>query len=90
MEENLCKDCKYFIHHYGLVDGKAFRVYCGHCTKQISKSKKPDAKACASFVPRAQVEDEFVNKEYLSKKLLDYVLRMELLPNITDYPTNDE
>lgn len=82
MDEKHCKDCQYFLQHYTLDKRKIFRVHCGHCTFGKPRQKRPDTKACESFVPGEAQENAFVSKEYLSKELLQYMLRLELLPDI--------
>ncbi len=84
MENTLCKDCTHFRQHYGLNGGKLYRIYCGHCTFEKVKRKLPDTKACIHFVSGSSNEEAFVRKEYLTKKVLQYVLDMQLLPEITD------
>ena len=84
METKQCKMCQYYIQHYGLGNGKLFRVYCGHCVRGGAKRKKPDSHACEYFAPGEADEKAFATKEYLSKKLLQYVLEMELLPQIEE------
>ena len=82
MSDPHCKDCSYFLQHYTFDARKIFRVYCGHCTMGKPKQKLPDAKACKKFIPGPGQEAAFVSKEYLSKELLQYVLNLELLPEI--------
>ena len=82
MCENHCKECQYFLQHYTLDTRKIFRVYCGHCTFRAAKRKHPDAKACENFVPGSSQEGAFASKEYLSKELLQYLLKLDLLPEI--------
>ena len=48
------------------------------------KTKRPDQKACVHFEQGRDVTKQFVSKAYLSKRLLDKVLQMELLPEIVD------
>ena len=84
MENNLCNTCAYYRQHYTFLDRKIFRVYCGHCTYQKAKTKRPDAKACKNYVLSDSAENAFVAKEYLSKAILEYMLRLELLPEICD------
>ncbi len=88
MEKKHCKTCAYFKQHYGLDDKKLFALYCGHCTKAkahaLSKGRKPDAPACDLYVPGTPDTSRFVDKEYLSKKLLEYVLELPLLPNLDE------
>lgn len=84
MNENQCKYCQYYLQHLALNKRRLFRVCCGHCTFGKSKRKQPDAKACENFTPGEPPEDAFASKEYLSKELLQYVLSLELLPEIED------
>ena len=84
MQEKQCCQCQHYRPHYTLDKRKIFRVFCGHCTLRKAKRKLPDAKACESFIPSPPQEEAFVNKEYLSKELLHYMLRLDLLPEIED------
>lgn len=84
MSEKYCQDCKHYLQHYGLDKRGLFQVYCGHCRLAWHKRKKPDTPACPQFTPGIPDADHFVRKEYLSKELLQYMLKMELLPEITD------
>lgn len=84
-----CKECAHFRQHYGLDGEKIFRMYCGHCTHGRKPMRKPDRIACDNFEP-AHKENTFVTKEYLSKELLRYILKMELLPDILDMATTEE
>lgn len=86
MEEIRCKHCQYFIQHYALCSGKLTQVYCGHCTYTTPKAKRPDRKACEHFEKGEKDTEQFVSKEFLSKRLLDKVLSMELLPEIEEFP----
>lgn len=63
---------------------KTFRVYCGHCTYQKVKTKRPDSKACDDYLLSESAEKSFATREYLSKTLLEYMLRLDLLPEIYD------
>ena len=87
MENKFCKSCAYFRQHYTFDKQRIFRVFCGHCTLKNPTGKKPDAKICQYYIPAEPAEDAFVSKEFLSKALLDYMLRMELLPEIQDTQT---
>ena len=82
MNELCCGSCGYFVRHYALCDGRLIQVYCGHCTYVKPKVKRPDRKACEHFEQGIKDTECFVNKEYLSKKLLEKVLSMELLPEM--------
>ena len=84
MNVKQCKNCQHFMQHLALNNRRLFRVYCGHCTRDRPKHKKPDAKACANFVHGFPQEDAFASKEYLSKELLNYMLSLDLLPKIED------
>ena len=90
MTEPKCNDCLYYLRHYTLDSRKIFRVHCGHCIFGRPMHKLPDAKICKKFISRPPQEEAFVSKEYLSKELLEYVLRMELLPEISINPMNRE
>ena len=82
MEEKFCKDCKHFCQHYRLDERGLVRVFCGHCMLMRHKSKKSYQKICEDFEPGEDQEGSFVQKQYLTKSLLAWVLNMELLPEI--------
>ena len=84
MDRMFCKDCVHFRQHYALDQRKIFRVYCGHCMQHKVKKRKPDAIACEYFEIAPPDENSFATKEYLSKELLQYLLSLELLPQIED------
>ena len=83
--ENTCSDCKRFVQHYTFCNGKIMRVYCGHCGYPRTKIRKPDCKACGHYEQGIKDEENFANKEYLTKRLFEYVLNLELIPQIEDY-----
>ena len=82
MIERQCNECRYYLQHYTFYSRKILRVHCGHCIFSRAKRKLPDAKACKNFIPGSSPEEMFASKEYLSKELLQYVLSLELLPEI--------
>ncbi len=82
MSTNMCNTCVYYQQHYAFDKRRIFRVYCGHCTFLKGKRKKPDSNVCENYVPAEPDEAAFATKEYLSKTLLEYVLSLELLPEI--------
>ena len=84
METNYCKNCAYFHQHFAFDNKKIFRVYCGHCTRTRVRRRLPDTAACDDFLPAPPDESAFVSKEYLSKELLQYLLQLDLLPQIHD------
>lgn len=86
MEDKKCKNCQYYMQHYTLCQNRLIQVYCGHCTYKTPKTKCPDRKACEHFEQGEKDIEQFASKEYLSKKLLDKVLSMELLPEIEEFP----
>lgn len=86
ISEEKCNACQYFLQHYCFDKRKLFRVYCGHCTFSGVKRKHPDAKACENFIAGLTDTDAFATKEYLSKELLQYVLSLQLLPEIEEVP----
>ncbi len=83
MDKKYCRECKQYIQHYGLFDGKIKEVYCGHCKQVSYKRKLPDDIACSNFAPGVPVEKEMVSKEYLTKALLKRFLEMELWTDVT-------
>lgn len=83
MHDQLCRNYRYYLQHYTFDNHGILRVYCGHCVLGRPKHKKPDAKACEGFVPSPDQEEIFATKEFLTKELLQYVLNMDLLPEIT-------
>ena len=85
MTERFCNTCTYFKQHYTFDDRRIFQVYCGHCTFSAAKRKRPDAKTCEHYMTKETGETPFVSKEYLSKKLLEYLLQLELLPQIEEW-----
>ena len=84
MEEKFCKDCKHFCQHYRLDETGFVRVFCGHCMMMRCKSKKSYQKICDNFEQGENSEERFVKKEYLTKTLLAWVLKMDLLPEIRE------
>ena len=84
MCKEICKTCAYYRQHYTFDKQRIFRVYCGHCTLLKTKRKAPDAKACEYHIPADPDEAAFASKEYLSKTLLAYVLKLDLLPQILE------
>ena len=82
MEEKQCKNCQYFMQHYTLTDSRLIQVDCGHCIFKNPKRKRPTQNVCEHFEQGEVPLAKFVSKEYLSKKLLEKVLNMELLPNV--------
>ena len=84
MNQNTCNSCVYYRQHYAFDQRKIFRIYCGHCTYHKVKAKRPDSSICINYTPCVSDENTFVTKEYLSKALLEYMLKLELLPEIHD------
>ena len=89
MDKKTCKHCAHYRQHYTFDKRKIFRVFCGHCTFQKPRTKRPDTAACENFVFAPPDEEAFASKEYLSKELLQYVLQLDRLPPVedtADYP----
>lgn len=87
MNKNTCNTCIHYYQHYTFDQNKIFKVYFGHCTCCKVRSKRPDSKICKNYVYAAPAENPFVTKEFLSKALLDYILNLELLPEICNSQT---
>ena len=88
MNQVTCRSCVHYRQHYALDQHRFFQVYCGHCTRLRIKARRPDAKICENYVQTESDEKAFVTKEYLSKALLDYMLKLDLLPQL--YGTEQE
>lgn len=86
MDQMTCETCEYFRQHYALDKKKIFRVCCGHCTFARPVKKTQYTKACANYRQGKKDEDSFPSKEYLSKELLQYMMKLELLPEIQQLP----
>ena len=86
MSDPTCKDCKHFQQHYGMNAHKLFRLNCGHCVHPRLQTKRPYARVCSHFELAPSSGETFVTKKYLTRELLNCVLRMELLPEISDEP----
>ena len=84
MESCQCKNCSHFLQHYTFRQNRMIEVYCGHCTYLRVKHKRPDSKACEHYIQGRPIDEPFVSKEFLTKALLQKVLDMALLPEITD------
>ena len=83
MEKKTCETCMHFRQHYSLREGLLFRVHCGHCTiLHRRRTRRPDSVACDKYSLAPPEENSCVNKQYLSKRLLNYWMQLELLPEI--------
>lgn len=90
MQEYVCKDCVHYRQHYILSGEKLMKVYCGHCKRVRTKQKKPDTVRCEHFSLAESSVNMFVTKDYLTKELLQFVLGMDLLPEIKDFDGEGE
>lgn len=84
MAEKKCKNCSHFLQHYTLTDLKFRWVYCGHCCFRKVRHKSPDTAACENFEFGEPNTQRFADKAYLTKELLNCILRMDLLPDILE------
>ena len=84
MKQDNCGNCAYFRQHYTFDTQKIFRVYCGHCTYPKPRTRKPDANICENYRRGLPPEENFVSKEFLSKTMLEYLMKLELLPLIEE------
>lgn len=55
-DDKTCEDCKFFVQHYRVDDGKHGWVSCGHCLLPRFKTRKPTAKACSNFQENSPVD----------------------------------
>lgn len=84
MDQNTCNTCAHYRQHYVLDQKKIFRIYCGHCTYGRTRTTRPNSKPCENYLQRDPDENAFVSKEFLSKALMEYMQKLELLPEILD------
>lgn len=84
MNAPICKDCSYFRQHYVLTADGLLGICCGHCTLHGVKHKSPQKPACEKFLPSSDIRDLFPSKKYVTKRLLEYVLALEYLPEIEE------
>ena len=85
MEEKTCAMCAHYFQHYTLTERGLVGVCCGHCGVSVQRKPTPDRKSCDDFLPGGKDRKElFASKQYLTKKLLQHVLDMELLPEIAE------
>ena len=82
MKEPLCQSCEHFIQHYGIMEDRIFTINCGHCAVPRRRHRQALSKACVHYKPGNPGPSSFADKKYLSKKLVEYVLSMDLLPDI--------
>ncbi len=82
MEQVTCNTCGYYHRHYVLSEGKIIQIHCGHCTYGRIRTKRPTAKACDNYSLSDPPENAFVTREYLTRELLEYIMKMELLPPV--------
>ena len=78
--KEMCRNCKFFIQHYILSNGKLRWINYGHCIQGRFRNREACGKICQNYEYQAPVEDRYADKEYLSKELLQKVLTMDLLP----------
>ena len=82
MCKQTCKSCSFYRQHYILNEKKLVRIYCGHCVYKKPKTRKPDSTICDEYIEKRVDEEAFASREYLTKALLEYMFRLELLPDI--------
>ena len=78
LNDKTCNDCQHYLQHYILIDGKIRPVYCGHCLMHSKRRIRPDCKSCEAFALGVPISEQLVNKQYLTKTLLQHLLSLEL------------
>lgn len=89
MEDRICKNCRHFKQHYTFSENRCHWVDCGHCVKRKGKSRSVWSKGCEFFEQREE-SVELITKQFLSKRLLEYALSLDLPPEITGEPPCEE
>lgn len=86
MEQEYCRNCVHFKQHYHISGEYGFLIDCGHCVCPGLKHRKATAKACERFVKREKPElpDRKETIHYLTTKVLEYILELELPPIIKE------
>ena len=84
MNTPICKDCVHFCQHYILTEDGLRGIYCGHCTLSGVRHKSPEKTACEKFSPSSDIRDLFPSKKYVTKRLLEYLISLEFLPEIKE------
>ncbi len=84
MNTPICKDCIHFRQHYILTANGLLGICCGHCTLNNVKHKSPRKPACDDYSPSPDIRDLFPRKNYVTKKLLEYLTTLEFLPDIKE------
>ena len=85
MNTPTCKNCVHFHQHYVLDDQSCCKVYCGHCVRPRIKHRSPDGKVCSYFGARtepAPIPDRKGTVQFLTTKMLDYILSLDLPPDV--------
>lgn len=86
MECQTCKDCTHFFQHYVLDEQSCTAVNCGHCKYPRLKNRAPHTPACEHFALReapAPYPDRDAVTHFLTTEVLQYILRLELPPDVT-------
>jgi len=84
MKNLTCGDCKYFRQHYIFNGERLSRVHCGHCVHPRLKHRTPSTPSCPNFEQRMVGVEQFITKDFITKELLEYVLSLDLPPEITE------
>lgn len=85
MDSPACKNCTRFHQHYILDKQSCTAVNRGHCCYLRLKHRKPDTPACAHYIRRemsAELPDRPAVIYYLTTKVLEYILSLELPPEV--------
>jgi hypothetical protein len=78
--EHFCKECGHYLRHYILDEQACTAINCGHCTVPRIKNRKPDAPACAHFVPGERKLPD--SKHFLTMELLRWFQGLEFPPEV--------
>ena len=87
MENQTCKQCRYFRQHYVLNSQMCVAVDCGHCVYPRIKHRRAEKQACDHFAER-EMPEEYPDRDkvihFLTTEFLQHVMRLELPPEIID------
>lgn len=82
MNDQSCKDCRFFLQHYILDEQSCTAINCGHCTHRRLKHRQPDTPGRSHFLPRGTPPPMPATKHFLSLELLRWVQSLDFPPEV--------
>lgn len=85
MTQATCRNCTHFHQHYTLDKQSCSAIDCGHCDCPRLRHRAASAAPCGRFAPRVdppELPDRKDVVHYLTTEVLQYILNLELPPEI--------